>query len=320
MAESEVAVIKPMDRGLRRHGDKASCLRFSHDGRLLASGGFDKVVRIWDNPRERQFRDGRFLNSHDDASSLLDFSPDDKLLASSSFDGTVKVWDVTNGPANFPGPISVLYGHEGAVNGVVFLPDGKTLVTCGEDRTVRVWDLGTAHEKKGFRDMTPFLHLCVAPTTEQYHIFTASRYKIDFFDLHAGRLVRSQSTYPDFPICHVAVSPDCYHVAAAGPNRICLWYLNDRFKFEGGSWEAHQGNVFSVAFSPNSKLLASASADQNARLWDVQTKKQLALCQGNTAAVYDVAFSPDGKMLATAGEDWIVHLWDLTTLPSEYLK
>ena len=130
--------------------------------------------------------------------------------------------------------------------------------------------------------------------------------------------------YVNGPDCvHVSFSNDAQHCAVCHPTgKICMWHLKDRrFTREPTyTFLANRLAVWSVEFSPNSKLLATASADQTARLWDVNTQRVIAVCEGNTAAVYDVAFSPDGKLLATAGEDWIVHLWDLTTLPMEYLK
>jgi len=327
MAEAGVTIIRPLDRGLRRHGDKVSCLKFSHNGKLFASGGFDKVVRIWDNPKVQEFRDGRMLMGGDAAISLLDFSPDDRLLASSCWDGTVHVWDLARGPAHFPEPISVLHGHKGAVNGVIFLPDGKRLVTCGEDGTIRVWDARSGKEEKRLDAQTTVLHLCPLPGGEQIltGYKTTSRGYLALWELETGTMSFGQyPLYAEGPAClHISFSSDSQYCAVCHPTgAICMWHLKDRrfTRQPTHRWKANHEAVYSVEFSPNSKLLATASEDQTAKLWDVRTQQAVAVCEGNTAAVYDVAFSPDGKLLATAGEDWIVHLWDLTTLPSEYLK
>ncbi|HEX3525512.1 MAG TPA: WD40 repeat domain-containing protein, partial [Thermoanaerobaculia bacterium] len=73
----------------------------------------------------------------------------------------------------------------------------------------------------------------------------------------------------------------------------------------------HKDRVFSVAFSPDGKLLASASGDKTIILWDVGNRKPLTTLVGHKGDVYDVAFSPDGKRLASASQDKTVILWDV---------
>jgi len=74
--------------------------------------------------------------------------------------------------------------------------------------------------------------------------------------------------------------------------------------------EGHRGDVNSVAFSPDGKLLASGSDDTSAKLWDVNAGHEIATL-GHSGKVLAVAFSPDGKTLATGGSDHIVKLWDI---------
>ena len=73
----------------------------------------------------------------------------------------------------------------------------------------------------------------------------------------------------------------------------------------------HTGAVNSVAFSPDSARVSTASEDNTARLWDVATGQLLHTFTGHTDAVFAAPFSPDGRRLATASADETARLWPL---------
>ena len=75
----------------------------------------------------------------------------------------------------------------------------------------------------------------------------------------------------------------------------------------------HAYTVNDVSFSPDGKLLVSASADKTLKLWDASTGKEIKTLTGHTNGVNGISFSPDGKLLASASRDKTLKLWNTST-------
>jgi WD40 repeat protein len=120
------------------HTDAVKCVAFSPDGKLIASGAADNLLRVWE-PRTGK---NVFVGvSHKAPIWGVAFSPDGKLIATASDDLTVQIWDASNGK-----PLKVLKGHQRSVGDVNFSPDGKLLVSASNDYTIKVWNTTTWDE------------------------------------------------------------------------------------------------------------------------------------------------------------------------------
>ncbi len=323
-------------------------LAFNTDGRLLAVGTTENVVRLFNATSGGEVSaevgqkswvtsiafspDGRLgaFGSKDGAVRLFDaasgrslnaltghaglvkslaFSPDSRLLASASFDGSVLVQ-----PANGDAAPRTINGFAGKATGVAFAPDGRALLAASSDRSVRVFDTQTWSETRALRGPTDVEapSEVAAFSADAKSLATSNGDKtVQLRDLSTDNGTRVFESYSS-GVYATAFSPDRRWFAAAGKDRtVRVWEIRTGRKVR--TLAGHAGWVTSLAFSPDSSLLASASLDGRVKLWDNETGLEARTVDAHAESVNSVNFSPDGKTLATASNDATVRLWDAAT-------
>ncbi|MFJ9614380.1 nSTAND1 domain-containing NTPase [Streptomyces noursei] len=275
---------------------------FRPGGDVLATGHTDGATRLWNVHDPRHPLLLATVPGHTGAVTSVAFSPDGHRLATTG-DTTARVWDVTD-PAH-PRHLDVLRGHTDTVTSVAFGPDGRTVATGSWDHTARLWHLGG-----GPRTQPPTVLLGHSTIVWSVAFAPDGRTLVSvggstlFWDVTAPAHPKRVSTLPGGAY-QAAFSPDS-HLLADSDRLLDLRDL---------SLGTHDDVVTSVAFAPGGRLLASASWDGTARLWQVTGGRALwplAALRGHTKFVRSVAFSPDGRTLVTASEDTTVRVWDVT--------
>ncbi|KAL8777436.1 MAG: hypothetical protein Q9194_002548 [Teloschistes cf. exilis] len=111
------------------HSDSVTAVAFSPDGKRIASGSFDKTIKVWDAATGDL---EKTLAGHSDWVTAVAFSPDGKRIASGSWDKTIRVWDAATGDLE-----KTLAGHSKRVTAVAFSPDGNRIASGSLDKTIK---------------------------------------------------------------------------------------------------------------------------------------------------------------------------------------
>ena len=226
---------------------------------------------------------------HQDSSVLSAvFSADGERIASSGQDGFITIWDARSGHQFLHFPT-----HESHARSVAFSPDGRRLATGSWDGTVKIWDVQT---------------LTMDHIPAPLHILR-----------HGGQVWK------------VVFSPDGQRLASCGePGPDSATAHEDGFAAvkiwdptsgqELDSLEGREWPVWAVAFSPDSRWLATGSRAGQVKVWEARTGREKLTFRGHSLPIQGVAFSPDGRCIASGAgtydfdrSDSELKVWDART-------
>lgn len=331
-------------RVMRGHRDQVGHALFLPDGRLVTDS-FDHSVRVWDPDTGA----AQVLTGHRELVYGLAYGADG-LLATAGFDGA-RLWDLATGAS------IALQGHDGRVRAVAFLPGDGGLVTAGQDGDLRVWARDGRPIRTLRGHVGPVAWVAVA--ADASIVSTGADGTLRRWSLTdaSGTILGEGLNIPNDPNFRPALLAGGRVATCHGSQALAVWRLTGGepqvfpvdvplyctrlvaspdgrtlaipaqreilvLDADTGRWRqlgSHDEEVQSLRFSPDGRLLASASHDRTARVWRWTDGAAAILRRGDTA-VLGVDFAPDGRALAATGVDgtvWVGPIDEARFVPPE---
>ncbi|HET7505909.1 MAG TPA: hypothetical protein VFK02_33045 [Kofleriaceae bacterium] len=304
------------------HRAPVTSVAFSPDGTRIISASSDRTARIW------AISTGKPLTpplAHLGDVHTAAFSPDGARVLTASTDGTAQIWDAVTGrpltPPLVHKPANDLhrdvFDHNGDIRIAAFDRAGRRVVTASDDGTARLWDAATGKPVLPPLDASAGIR-AAAFSPDGTRVAAAIHDHVQFWNAVTGQPVppRLAESFAS----SIAFSPDGTHLLTTSEQTTTLW---DAMTGKIVTRLVHQDTVNMAVFSPDGGRVATASADQTARLWDAVTGESLIPALQHQGAVHAVAFSHDGKQLVTGSTDKTAQIWDAgtgapTSLPLEH--
>ena len=320
------------------HREVVSCVKFSPNGALLATGS-NKLISLFDTISCSLYAELEIPN-HSDKDIFIravSFSPDSKQLAIGSEDCLTRIWDLDTRRI-----VHSISCHKQEVYAVEYTPDGRYVVTGSGDRTIKIVDIKQG-EPVATLDAFPMLSshefkefgiTSIAVSSDGSLIAPGCVDKIiRIWQFSTKKLICSLEGHVN-PIYSLSFSPDSRYIASGSLDKtIILWerqFGEDNSITSAESQVAcisfkikneilcHNHYVLCVTFTADSKYIVSCSKDNTIHVWNVAANTTQLILKGHTDTVFSVSISPDSKLLASGSGDKSARIWELSTFDLDY--
>ncbi|MGI5844746.1 MAG: protein kinase domain-containing protein [Candidatus Xenobium sp.] len=285
---------------LEGHGNWVLKVAWSPDGQLLATGGLDGRIGVW-NALTGEHLD--WLEGHGREVTSLDFDPDGEHLLSASYDRTLRYWSLERGEE-----VRALRGHAAEITCGILSRHLPMVISSSLDGNVRVWNLQNGEgllELPGHEGAVYAVALCL---TDRMAATAGRDRRIQLWEIPSGRRGLELCGHTG-PVQALAFNPQGTALLSGGEDRrAILWDVASGEEIL--RLPDHEAAVRSVHFLAGGDFLATAVDDGRIHFWHADGRP-LQVLEAHQRPVRWVRFSPDGRLVASAGQDGLARIWEL---------
>lgn len=319
----------------------------SSDDRLVAKGGSDGKIKIWELGTGQNVHS---IKAHDSHVVGLVFTANSQKLISSSFDQTIKIWDLESGAClqtlQIQAPVyriainqnstilasgsncgdillwniatgeilKRLIGHTLTVVDLSFQPEGKFLASSSFDTSIKIWDLDTEDCVNTLTGHTQLVSSVNFNSLGNQVVSSGLDKSIKIWDVDSGRCLQTIQKHTK-TVIDVLFSPNDQQIISGSQDlSVRIWD-----EVNPDHWECtkilqgHDNTIWSIALNATGKILISSDQGGVLKVWDVVLGKCIKTFGTISKVFRSLTFHPQRNLLASSSEDRQIQLWDLST-------
>ena len=274
---------------------------FNFDGRVVATGGADGKVLLW-NTESGQIQ--LEIEAHEYSIDNLAYHPNKQQVATTSAsENCVKLWDTGSGIES----AKIVVGH--IINDLDYNKDGSKIVTADQSGTIKIWTTNPGKELLSIESTGRIFNNVIFSPDSSLIVASGENHKISIWDAQNGQLKRHINAHTEL-ITDLSFDPSGNKIASASYDKTTkIWDVQSGRKLL--TLLGHQNKIHSIDYNGNGSRLATASEDGIIKVWDVTPNNDNVPIRNHKSSVTSINFSQDKMYFVTTSTDGTAKLWQL---------